>query len=443
MATCLLGRGGELALAHVHPGRTSPRGSLTVALEAAGRTSSLELLESERIAAGIRAKLLTVGSRSVGRGLHELAQRGSCDLLVVGSCTRGFFERATGGDNTRAVLNCSGWAVAVAPAGYAEHPPALREIGVAFDGSPESEQALTLAGSVAADHDARVSAFEALETHPNPFTGGGTSFAEAVDLIISGARRRIEAHPDVEAHVTLGPAVGELSLFSASVDLLVTGSRGHGPLGRLIHASTSKELARSAICPLLVLPHTPFLAVSPETAVGRVDGVDLEGGATVFTIGSEVSCVDGPCGELRRVVIDPVRRELTHLVVEAPHRAGSGHLVPIGLVDATAGAVALRCTRAELAVLEEAQETRFLPGASAKWGYRQNQMLSWPYYGLGLGGPEGLGMAGPQALMFDRVPPGEVEVRRGDSVYATDGPIGRVQGLVIDPADHQVTHVLL
>jgi sporulation protein YlmC with PRC-barrel domain len=38
---------------------------------------------------------------------------------------------------------------------------------------------------------------------------------------------------------------------------------------------------------------------------------------------------------------------------------------------------------------------------------------------------------------------GEVEVRRGEHVFATDGAIGRVQGLVIDPNDHRVTHVLL
>jgi uncharacterized protein YrrD len=36
-----------------------------------------------------------------------------------------------------------------------------------------------------------------------------------------------------------------------------------------------------------------------------------------------------------------------------------------------------------------------------------------------------------------------VQVRRGDHVHATDGEIGLVEGLVIDPDDHQVTHVLL
>jgi hypothetical protein len=51
--------------------------------------------------------------------------------------------------------------------------------------------------------------------------------------------------------------------------------------------------------------------------------------------------------------------------------------------------------------------------------------------------------AGPIVVTNDRVPLGEVEVRRGDHVSATDGAIGRVQGLVIHPGDHSVTHVLL
>jgi hypothetical protein len=38
--------------------------------------------------------------------------------------------------------------------------------------------------------------------------------------------------------------------------------------------------------------------------------------ATEFTIGSEVVCSEGACGELRRVVVNPVARALTHLVVE-------------------------------------------------------------------------------------------------------------------------------
>jgi hypothetical protein len=68
--------------------------------------------------------------------------------------------------------------------------------------------------------------------------------------------------------------------------------------------------------------------------------------------------------------------------------------------------------------------------------------------GLGMGGlgMGGLGMGGgniPQTVTYDTVPQGEVDVRRGDRVQATDGDIGRVQGLVIDRRSRHVTHVLL
>ncbi|MGH7666314.1 MAG: PRC-barrel domain-containing protein [Candidatus Dormibacteria bacterium] len=159
-------------------------------------------------------------------------------------------------------------------------------------------------------------------------------------------------------------------------------------------------------------------------------------------------------------MVDPVARVLTHLVVEPKHGGATGRLVSLDLVESTAKQIQLRCTLAQFEALEEAEETRFLPGASGQWGYGQGQMMSLPYFalgplgmgmggmgmaglgGMGMGGVGGMGM-GPQAVTTDRIPVGEVEVRRGDHVHARDGAIGRVQGLVIDAADHQVTHVLL
>ena len=175
---------------------------------------------------------------------------------------------------------------------------------------------------------------------------------------------------------------------------------------------------------------------------------------TQFTIGAEVSCSDGVCGEISRVVVDPVARALTHLVVHPQHGGGLDRLVPLDLVDAATGEVRLRCTSAEFDKLDAAEETRFLPGGRGYPGYDQGQALSWPYYGIGMGGvgmgmgAGGMGMGGmignaPQTVTTDTVPIGEVDVRRGDQVHATDGDIGRVQGLVIDPRDHHVTHVLL
>ncbi len=169
--------------------------------------------------------------------------------------------------------------------------------------------------------------------------------------------------------------------------------------------------------------------------------------ATQFTIGTEVRCSDGICGEVSRVVVNPVANAVTHLVVEPKHGREPSRLVPLDLLDATAGEVRLRCTTAEFGKLDPAEETEFLPGTDAYAGYGAGQVLASPYYGLGYGvGSGGVGLGGEsiaQTVTYDKVPLGEVEVRRGQHVHATDGTIGRVQGLIMDPSDHHVTHVLL
>jgi PRC-barrel domain len=170
--------------------------------------------------------------------------------------------------------------------------------------------------------------------------------------------------------------------------------------------------------------------------------------SSVFAIGAEVSCEDGVCGNLSRVVVDPIREVLTYLVVETTKRPRTGRLVPTDLVASASDAIRLHCTMAHFETLEDAEETQLIGGVDGQWGYNQDQILALPYFGLGMGGM-GLGMglagasAGPEAVTYDKVPLGDVEVRRGQHVITTDGPVGRVQGLVIDKSDYHVTHLLL
>jgi len=166
---------------------------------------------------------------------------------------------------------------------------------------------------------------------------------------------------------------------------------------------------------------------------------------TSFAIGSDASCTEGVCGEVSRVVVDPVARAVTHLVVEPKGRQGLGRLVPLELVDATEGEIRLRCGLAEFENLDAAEETQFVPGTRGYAAYGPEQVLSWPYSSLG--GSAGVGgdmVAGvSETVTYDTVPVGEVAVRRGDRVHATDDKIGQVEGLVINPRNHHVTHVLL
>lgn len=170
-------------------------------------------------------------------------------------------------------------------------------------------------------------------------------------------------------------------------------------------------------------------------------------GVTEFTIGSEVRCTDGVCGRVTRVVLDPVAEAVTHLVITPRHGTGPDRLAPI---DDVGPGPALSISLAEFENLDPAEETHFLPGQGPYSGYDPSQLYIQPYFGLGgmgpmMGGPGmlGLGMQGPEIATFDSVPPGEVAIHRGDAVHCTDGSIGHVQGLVVDPQTHHVTHILL
>jgi nucleotide-binding universal stress UspA family protein len=230
-----------------------------------GRGASLEFEAAERLqaqevhaAAGTdpqsSAELRCVYAPSVGRGLHELADAEQADLVVVGSCRRGLLGRVMIADDTSDALNGAPCALAIAPFGYADRRPATGgEIGVAYNGSSESKDALAVARSLAGEHGAKLSAFEAVSIPAHVTMAGATPHGEALEAIVSQARQRIAALGEIEPHAAYGLPAEELAIYSASLDLLVIGSRDYGPIGRLVHGSTSRQLARTARCPVLVL----------------------------------------------------------------------------------------------------------------------------------------------------------------------------------------------
>jgi nucleotide-binding universal stress UspA family protein len=238
-----------------------PGARLTLALVRDGDTAediadSEELLERERSTAGLDAELLGVVSPSAGRGLHEQAQRHGADLLVVGSCSHGTFGRAMLGDDTRAALNGAPCAVAIASSGFAEHHTAISNLGVAYNGSPESATALSVAQDLAAPTKATVHALEVVSLPPTAYGGLVAPTIGFIDEILKEASDRMKELPGIDGRAVYGLAGEELAAFGDELDLLVVGSRGYGPLRRFVSGTTSNYLERHARCSLLVLPRT-------------------------------------------------------------------------------------------------------------------------------------------------------------------------------------------
>jgi nucleotide-binding universal stress UspA family protein len=264
LAKTLLAANGELTLAHVFvENEVGSRVWRDPGVEGR-REQAHKLLERAAGEAGIKPQLRWRGATSVGRGLHEIAEAIEADLLVVGSSRRGLLGRIRLADDTRAALNGAPCAIGVAPAGYHTEPSALmREIGVGYDGSPESQQALAIARTVANETGAKLSAFQAVAVPSYVLHGRTAVDGDLIKEVVDEARSQIAAFDGVEAHSAYGDPGEELTLYSASLDLLILGSRNYGPLGRLVHGSTSQQLARTARCPLLVLTRAAREASQP------------------------------------------------------------------------------------------------------------------------------------------------------------------------------------
>jgi nucleotide-binding universal stress UspA family protein len=253
--------GGRDAIALAHR-LADPEGKLTLThvrvgpeVEGVELAASEGLLERERAATKVDAELDLVSSTSPGHGLHQRAESRHADLLVLGTCSHGAFGRAMLGDDTSDALNGAPCAVAIASLGYAAHGSRIANIGVGYDGSPESRSAIAMAHVLAAPTGAEVHALEVVSIPTYAFGAlVPPTIGESIELILQEAVERLKELPDVDGHVVYGRTGEELAAFSTDMDILIVGSRGYGPVRRLVLSSTSNYLERHARSSLLVLP---------------------------------------------------------------------------------------------------------------------------------------------------------------------------------------------
>jgi nucleotide-binding universal stress UspA family protein len=248
-----------ITFAHVHPAMTAA--AMTAAAATAGRElgaqgeapeATHDLLVAAIRESGVDAWMRWIGSPSVGIGLKVIAAELDADLLVVGSTARSRLTRTILGNPTTDSVAEADCAVAVAPLDYADEPHVLRRVGVAYDESAPSEAALELARQLAEDLGAELSAFEVVPA-PRGVLEPRRHQVEKAVVALSQARDRISEHDGVEAHVACGNPVQQLAGYSRTVDLLVAGSRGAGPVALLLHPSTTAALTDVARCPLLIV----------------------------------------------------------------------------------------------------------------------------------------------------------------------------------------------
>ncbi|MBK5233122.1 MAG: universal stress protein [Thermoleophilia bacterium] len=197
---------------------------------------------------------------SVPAGLTGVAEQVGADAMVIGSSHRGPIGRVFMGDAGARLAAGAPCVVIVTPRGWhPDEPPAIRKIGIAFDATPESDAALAYGSSLARTLKASVQLAGVIPAVRTPgriaHTDRGYQQVLESDMqkLLDEATARTQLD-DVEALVKTGNPADELVRMSIELDLLVLGSRGYGPVRRVLLGGTAVRVMRSSGCPVAVVP---------------------------------------------------------------------------------------------------------------------------------------------------------------------------------------------
>lgn len=251
----------------VHPG-AAPIGAGRVDAEwvAYEREEADRLLQEARglVADGVEASYLRVDAGSAAHGLSDIVEPKDGEgvsVLVLGSRRTRGMRRTFPGSTANRLLHGSAAPVAVVPWGYADTDDRpLSTVAVAFVDTPEGRVAFAHAALIAQHLTASLTVVSVVpDTRVVPglgesrlFTGEARrSYQESLDAVVAAAPEGL----DVTAKLLPGPVVDALSDLSFDdCDLLVCGSRGYGPVRRVLLGGVSSRVVRHSKVPVVVTP---------------------------------------------------------------------------------------------------------------------------------------------------------------------------------------------
>jgi nucleotide-binding universal stress UspA family protein len=216
---------------------------------------------------GGELKVVHVEKGSPSDALQALAEKGEADLIVLGSTHRAHIGSVAPGSVAEHLLHGARCRLVIAPKGYGREDHSedrLRVAAVGFDGMAESYAALDEAAKLATKFGGSLRVIGVATPVPPMGAGAaaqagaeaGPDFQTQLNSAVAELPAEVRALPVYERG---DPVRKLLEAAEMGVDLLVLGSRGFGPVMRLLIGSVSSRVIREAPCPVLVVPR-PGLA---------------------------------------------------------------------------------------------------------------------------------------------------------------------------------------
>jgi nucleotide-binding universal stress UspA family protein len=211
---------------------------------------------------GGELKVVHVEKGSPADTLQALAERGDADLVVLGSTHHAAIGSVAPGSVAEHLLHGARCRLIIAPKGYGhvDHSQdRLRVVAVGYDGMAESQAALEEAAGLARKFGGSMKVVGVMT--PVPPIGAAAAAQAGAEAGPDFQTRLYDAVAQLPAELRALPVIEKgdpvkklLEVAEVGVDLLVLGSRGFGPMMRLLIGSVSSRVIRGAACPVMVVP---------------------------------------------------------------------------------------------------------------------------------------------------------------------------------------------
>jgi nucleotide-binding universal stress UspA family protein len=209
-------------------------------------------------------ELRPIANKSAAHALQETAEQEDADIIVVGSSHTGRLGRVLPGSTAERLLHGAPCPVAVVPLGYRSHgTPQRPVVGCAYRPTDDGEASLGGAEELAFALSASLRVMQVAEPLPRVYYVGEMplNLAEMDASARADAERTLNARVaclssklESEGTLYIGRPADVLIGLSETVDMLVLGSRGYGPLKAVLLGGVSGQVIRSAACPVVVVP---------------------------------------------------------------------------------------------------------------------------------------------------------------------------------------------
>jgi uncharacterized protein YrrD len=157
-------------------------------------------------------------------------------------------------------------------------------------------------------------------------------------------------------------------------------------------------------------------------------------------VNAKVKCLNKVCGKIICVIINPINKLVTHIVVQEKGFIGIERLIPVEeILESQSDQITLRCSLDEFSKFESFTETHYI-GRDEQFLDDQVEHYYFPFSTPDFG----------DAFEYERwfeetecIPHGELGIYRGAAVHATDGKVGQVDEFLISPKDDRISHLVL